>query len=147
MDSLFVKIVIYKGAHPDKTIYYRNSLPMRIVSKWKWYFEYLAALVKVNNPRNRVELTIGEQGLLQGKEYIEEKTKTKLRSKKAQLKKLEQPIIDDDLFCTKARQTAKKKSRLISEIQALENGEFNYYVPPTYINEIKKYIGKRERLK
>lgn len=43
---------------------------MRIVSKWKWYFEYLAALVKVNNPRNRVELTIGAQDLLQGKEYI-----------------------------------------------------------------------------
>lgn len=27
-----------------------------------------------------------------------------------------------------------------AEIDALERGEFNYYVPPTYINKIKEWL-------
>ena len=55
-DGIAVKIVIYSGCLADETIYYRYNLPMRIVERWKWYFEYLAALVKYYNPRRKVEL-------------------------------------------------------------------------------------------
>ncbi len=33
-----------------------------------------------------------------------------------------------------------KENALEAEIQALEHGEFNYYVPQTYINNIKEWI-------
>lgn len=70
-DAICVKITIYKDYHADEVIYYRNKLPARIVSKWRWYFEYVAARVKVSNPRRKVELFIGPQTLLQGQEYID----------------------------------------------------------------------------
>lgn len=45
-DGIAVKILIYTGCIADETIYYRYNMPMRVVEKWKWYFEYLAAIVK-----------------------------------------------------------------------------------------------------
>lgn len=42
-DTICIKITIYKGCHADEVIYYRNKLPIRIVSQWRWYFEYIAA--------------------------------------------------------------------------------------------------------
>lgn len=53
-DTICIKITIYKGCHADEVIYYRNKLPIRIVSQWRWYFEYIAARVKVNNPKRKV---------------------------------------------------------------------------------------------
>lgn len=82
LNHICIKIVIYKGYYADEVIYYRNKLPMQIAEKWRWYFEYLAALVKVNNPKRKVELTICAQNLLQGDEYIKAKSKTLLRAKK-----------------------------------------------------------------
>ena len=57
-DGIAVKILIYSGCLAEATIYYRYNLPMRIVEKWKWYFEYLAAKVKCANPHRKVELLI-----------------------------------------------------------------------------------------
>lgn len=74
-NQICVKIIIYKSCNNGEVIYYRNKLPMWIIEQWKWYFEYLAALVKVNNPRRKVELIICAQTLKQGQEYIEEKRK------------------------------------------------------------------------
>ncbi len=139
-DALFVKITIYKGSHADRVIYYRNSLPMKIVSQWRWYFEYIAALVKVKHPRQKVELSIGKQDLKQGCDYVSEKTKALLIHKKAMLKKLSKPIVNDDLFGTRQEDADKKKSKLMNEVAELENGKFNYYVPPTYLNHIKEMI-------
>lgn len=81
-DAICVKITIYKDYHADEVIYYRNKLPARIVSKWRWYFEYVAARVKVSNPRRKVELFIGPQTLLQGQEYIDARRATLLQAKK-----------------------------------------------------------------
>lgn len=77
-NQICVKITIRKGVCDYDVIYYRNKLPLWVVEQWRWYFDYLAALVKVNNPRLKVELTICAQTLKQGQEYIEEKTKTLL---------------------------------------------------------------------
>ena len=79
--QICVKITIYKGSHADEVVYYRNKLPFEIAEKWKWYFEYIAAIVKVNNPKRKVELVMCVQTLLQGQEYIESKSKTLLRAK------------------------------------------------------------------
>lgn len=140
-DGIAVKILIYTGCIADETIYYRYNLPMRIVEKWKWYFEYLAALVKKTNPRRKVELLISAQETcLCGSDYVSEKTKTLLRAKKIRLKKLQTGCYEDDLFgMAKADNQAIQES-VMREIEALERGEFNYYVPATYINKIKSYI-------
>ena len=46
INQICVKIIIYKGCNDGEVIYYRNKLPMLIVEQWRWYFDYLAALVK-----------------------------------------------------------------------------------------------------
>lgn len=139
--QICVKIAIYKGVQVEEVIYYRNKLPMRIIEKWRWYFEYLAALIKIHNPRRKVELTICAQTLLQGQEYIAEKSKTLLRAKRAQVKRLDSSnIINDDLFGYQTQQLNARRERIQAEIGALERGEFNYYVPSTYINRIKLWL-------
>lgn len=140
-DGVAVKIVIYTGCLAEATIYYRYDMPMRIVEKWKWYFEYLAAIVKQANPRRKVELTIyAQQSCLCGSDYISERTKNLLRAKNIKLKKLRMGNIEDDLFSMARADNEAKIESVRREIEALERGEFNYYVPPTYINKIKSYI-------
>lgn len=139
-NQICVKITICKGVCDYDVIYYRNKLPLWIVEQWRWYFDYLAALVKVNNPRLKVELTICAQTLKQGQEYIEEKTKTLLRAKKAKLKKLQSQPVQDDLFHFERERCEKAIQGLREAVSALVRGEFNYYVPVTHINKIKNYI-------
>lgn len=140
LNHICIKIVIYKGYYADEVIYYRNKLPMQIAEKWRWYFEYLAALVKVNNPKRKVELTICAQNLLQGDEYIKAKSKTLLRAKKSKLNKLKNTPLQDDFFGFTKHKYDDKIKAIQSEINDLENGKFKYYVPPIYINKIKTWI-------
>ena len=72
--QICIKIMVYDKCHVDEVVYYRNKLPMWIVEQWRWYFEYLAARIKVAHPRRKVELVICAQTLLQGEEYIQAKT-------------------------------------------------------------------------
>lgn len=140
-----VKIAItgINGYHIEEVIYYRYNLNVDFATKWKWYFRYIAALVQVNNPRRKVELYIGPQGdVLCGQDYIDPKSKSLLKAKTSQLKKLEKTIVQDDLFNLTSHDHETKKQRVKEEINALERGEFNYYVFPTYINKIKKWITK-----
>ncbi|MBO4965880.1 MAG: hypothetical protein J6C81_06415 [Muribaculaceae bacterium] len=140
-DGVAIKIVIYTGCLAEATIYYRYDMPMRIVEKWKWYFEYLAALVKTRNPYRKVELTISaQQNCLCGADYVSERTKNLLRSKTIKLKKIRMSKIEDDLFGMAKADNEVQIELVRREIEALENGEFNYYVPPTYINKIRDYL-------
>lgn len=139
-DSVAVKIVIYSGCLAEETIYYRYDMPMCIVEKWKWYFEYLAAIVKRANPRRKVELIIcAQQDCLCGADYVSERTKNLLRAKNIKLKKLRIGEIENDLFSMAKADNEAKIESVRREIEALERGEFNYYVPPIYINKIKLY--------
>lgn len=140
INQICVKITIRKGCNDWEVIYYRNKLPMWIVEQWRWYFDYLAALVNVNNPRLKVELITCAQTLKQGQEYIEEKSKNLIRAKETKLKRLENTPVQDDLFNYAKDEREKKIQAVQGEINALKRGEFNYYVPVTYINKIKKWI-------
>ena len=113
---------------------------MWIVEQWKWYFEYMAARIKVRHPRRKVELVICAQTLLQGEEYIAVKSASFLKAKKGQLKRLQERPVVPDLFGFSQEVRNKKIEALMTEIEALERGEFNYYVPQTYINTIKDWI-------
>jgi len=139
--GLFVKISIAKnGYNIDDVVYYRNSESADMVEKWSWYFQYLAALLKVKYPKWNVVLRIGLQELLQGDEYIEEKTKNLLIYKRGKVKRLINDVPQYDLFSFYEETRDAKIERLQKEIEALERGEFNYYVPATYINKVKQYI-------
>lgn len=127
----------------EEVIYYKYNLDVGLATRWEWYFRYIAALVQVNNPHRKVELYIGPQGeILCGQDYIDSRSKTLLKAKSSQLKRLETAVVQDDLFNLTSHDYEKKKQQVKEEIDALERGEFNYYVFPTYINKIKKYIKK-----
>lgn len=113
-----------------------------IVSKYRWYYEYLQALVKVKHPKEHVDLYIKQNDdcFLAGQYYIDKKTKTLLSSKRGQLKKLQNTKYSDDLFGSVEMKIESKMATLESEISDLEKGIFNYWYPPTYINLIKQYI-------
>jgi len=136
-----VKITLYKGYYADVVVYYNYAIPHVVFRKYEWYFDYLAALVKVRFPHEKVELLKSQQGtkpFLAGKDYIEKKSQSLLRAKRSQLKQLETKGFDDDLFSFKGQEIEGKKDRIRKEIEDLENGKFNYWVPPTYINRIKE---------
>lgn len=46
------------GDRPTKVLIW-DDMPFEMLKRWKWYFEYRAALLKVQYPRIRVELTTG----------------------------------------------------------------------------------------
>lgn len=140
--GIVVKIMIYNGTHVDEVVYYRARMDINFALRWKWYFEYLAALIKVNNPRRKVEFLFGPQDLKTGDLYIEEKRKSLLKAKKTQIKKLCLPVVDDDLFGFKSQQAEEKKDMIQKEIDSLERGEFNYWYPVEYINRVKKWINR-----
>ena len=138
--QICVKIMVYKGCHVDQVVYYRNKLPMWIVEKWKWYFEYLAARIKVAHPRQKVELVVCAQMLLQGEEYVQKKTASLLKAKKSRLKRLQNEYREPDLFSFEEEERQRKVESLERDISSLEHGEFFYYIPVTYINKVKQWI-------
>ena len=138
--QICVKIMVYNNYHPDKVVYYRGKLPVDIAIKWKWYFEYLAARIKVRHPRRKVELIIGPQTLLLGDEYVQEEIKNLLRHRKSKLQKLINTPVASDLFNHNRIDLEKKIEQTKAEIAALERGEYTGWVPPYYINEIKQWI-------
>lgn len=54
----FCRITIKRGPEYD-VVYYRRDMPIPLLSKWRWYFEYRAALFKVVNPKLEVKLETG----------------------------------------------------------------------------------------
>ena len=139
MKKIFVKIsisYIYYGSI-DEVIYFRYGIDINTFSRWKWYFEYLVAKIKINYPKSKVFFEYGEQNLIFGNEYILKKKKDLLKRKEINLKKIEG---DKKLMLFEDELSTSKKNRLIQEIEDLKNNEFNFYIPSEYIN--KKHFYK-----
>ena len=139
MKKIFVKIsisYIYYGSI-DEVIYFRYGIDINTFSRWKWYFEYLVAKIKINYPKSKVFFEYGEQNLIFGNEYILKKKKDLLKRKEINLKKIEG---DKKLMLFEDELSTSKKNRLIQEIEDLKNNEFNFYIPNEYIN--KKHFYK-----
>lgn len=135
-----VKITVYKGFYADKVVYYRGQISIDMLEKWRWYFEYLAARIKVKHTRRKVELTICPQTLPLCDEYVQEKIKNLLRHRRAKLQKLINTPVESDLFNDNQIDLEKKIEQTREEIAALDRGEYTGWVPPYYINEIKQWI-------
>lgn len=126
--------------HIDDVVYYRSGMSPDFVTRWLWYFDYLAALVKVHNPRRRVDLVKGPTDILLGKEWHEYRRGALLKSRMAKLKKLEKGVVDDDLFHFKSQDNEAERAKVQSQIDALEKDEFPIPEFPEYINKIKQYV-------
>lgn len=121
-------------------IYYRGNVSVLFIERWKWFVEYLAARVKVANPRRTVWVYIGPQEVLVGKEWHEYRRGVLLKSSQKRLKKLEEGVVDDDLFHFKSQENEQKQEAERSKIEALEKDEFQFAEFPEYINKTKNYL-------
>lgn len=143
--SYIIKITLVKSYYDRQTVYYRYEVPPMLYGKWKWYFEYLAAKIKVRYPKATVEYYAEQIGVkdpwLAGDYYKRKKTETLTRHKLSQIKRLEKERTkDDDLFHFKSEDAKKRIEKLKEEVKALEKGEYAFYIPETYINRIKETL-------
>lgn len=137
-----VKISIspYRLQSLGEVIYYRSNLAVDMIIRWRWYFEYLAALVKTRNPRFEVVLTSGPMENLVGEEYRKRKTENLLKAKISKLAKLKKVTPDRDLFGFNVEDYENEKEKIDEEISQLESGQYDFYVPAEYINRIKEFV-------
>lgn len=125
--------------HIEDVIYYRTGTPDQI-TRWMWYYEYIAALVKVANPRRRVVLYTGPLTVLIGKEWHECRRQTLLKSKDRKLKRLRSMNVEADLFGLGEEFRQERISKVEADIAALAADTYPIGDFPEYINTIKLYL-------
>lgn len=141
-NKIVVKITISPyHLHPlGEVIYFRSNLTIDMIIRWRWYFEYLAALVKTKNPRREVVVTIAQQQDLVGEEYRQRKAENLLKATIARLAKLKKVTLDPDLFGFNVEDFENEEEKIEEKIRQLQSGQYDFYVPPSYINRIKEFI-------
>lgn len=128
------------GCHVEDVVYYRRGLSFDMVVRWQWYFQYLAARVKVDNPRRVVRCFIGRTDMLTTEEYIEWKRANLIKAQKAKITRLKNNLPQWDLFGynrTEWLESVEKAERRLADLQA---GETDFYVMPEYANRLKKWL-------
>ena len=124
----------------EEVVYFRSGMTADFLTRWLWYFEYLASLVKVANPHRRVVFYKGPHDVKLGKEWHEFRRAQLLKSRTIKLNKLENAIIDDDLFHFESQDHEKRKQNVRNEIEQLNRDEYQIDEFPEYINKIKLWI-------
>lgn len=126
--------------HIDDVVYYRSGMSPDFIERWLWFFEYLAARIKVANPRRKVEFYKGPQTIKLGREWHEYRRGVMMKSRTTKLKQLEKGVVDDDLFHFKSEDNERKKAEVKAQLESLERDEFPIPEFPEYINKIKEYL-------
>lgn len=139
-NKCFVRILVYEGASPDRVIYLRSGLSVDFVVRWRWFFEYLQALVKVKHPRRKVELSSGVSDVLLGDEWREFKTRSLLKHRQGRLKSLLSSPVKADLFGFSEEKREADIRKVREDIALLEAGKYPIAEFPSYVNEIKRWI-------
>jgi len=83
----FVKICAGPKAGGNPVIYHKTAMRFELFIKWKWYFDYRAALYKVQNPRHYVELISGGYDYIPPKDRALKSLKNRIAAKKAAITK------------------------------------------------------------
>ena len=126
--------------HIDDVVYYRSGMSPDFLTRWMWFFEYLAAKVKVANPRRRVEIYHGPIDIMLGQEWHEYRRQAILKSRNIKLNKLKRFTPNDDLFGFARADHEKRVNDVLQQITQLERDEFPIQDFPEYINKIKIYL-------
>ncbi len=107
-----------------------RMLPGEVVTKWRWYFDYRAALYKVQNPRKYVEIRLGFETLEAIDPIAHEKLllSRKITSCKAKITEWTRKLADAKVIMAKR-----------SPMFPIEN-------EPGYINAVNKLEAKKSEL-
>lgn len=68
--------------------YFKNDMTNEFFNKWRWYFEYRAALLKVQNPKAVVTLEVGAYDFVLPLVLYHKRLKNLISKKKGQLSSL-----------------------------------------------------------
>lgn len=138
---MIVKITVKTEKEGDsRVVYYNSGIPIGLFIKWRWYFTYLASRIKVKHPRWMIDIIMVPQELKLGEEYRQEKIKNLIKSCKAKISQLSNESVEADLFGMNEQLRQDRITKHRKRLADLESGVFDGYVPPEYINEIKRYI-------
>lgn len=84
---LYVKILFSQSGSQalSETAYFRNDMTVQFYHRWKWYFEYRAALLKVRHPKSFVQLYQGVYDYVLPEEELRTKLENKIRAAKGRI--------------------------------------------------------------
>lgn len=127
--------------HICDVVYYRSGMSADFVERWLWFFEYLAARVKIFNPRCKVEFYKGPQNILLGEQWHEHRRAAMIKSRTTKLKQLSMVVVNNDLFGFAMADHYEKQEVVRKQLAMLQ--EDTYPIPdfPEYINKVKQYTG------
>lgn len=133
---------VWSYTHFASTIYYRSGMSPDFVGRWRWYFDYLVALVKVHHPHRNVRLYCGplDDDIKLGKDWHEYRRNTMLNTARRKVAQLETANIDLDLFGFSTKEHERKLAEQKALVEALENDTYPIPDFPEYINLIKKFL-------
>jgi hypothetical protein len=144
----------YSGCSGD-LIYFRNGLTKELFDKWRWYFEYRAALFKVENPRMPVSYYTAGYAFESSEKVFEQRLKNLVINRKAQLTQFNKklafvkanwnslfPIETDKDYC----KVVNKLNKLVSELDEAED-KLEAFYRLGYVQEKQEitWIDKRKK--
>jgi hypothetical protein len=88
----YVKIDAGPQAGGNPCVYLNKDFPFEPFMKWKWYFDYRAALYKVQHPKYRVDLMTGSYNYVLAPEVAFLTLKNKIIAKKRVISKYRNQI-------------------------------------------------------
>lgn len=65
---MFVKIEAGPKAGGNDCVYFKTDMKTEFLIRWRWYFEYRAALYKVKNPKHTVHIEFGRYDFIESAE-------------------------------------------------------------------------------
>lgn len=139
--------VSIKNEYVVEEVVYFNLLPISIAFNHKWWFEWVAALIKVRHRHREVKLKIeklsDEIAFMMSPEYRERKRENILKRKQSELiKLLRLRSSGTDLFSgTDFCPYRARIKKLEYDICKLNNDDYYIYQPGQYKNNIRKWIG------
>ena len=91
---IFVKILFSESGKSalGEVHYFRNEMRVDFFVRWKWYFEYRAALLRVKYPKGYIKLETGPYEYVLPEDKYLEKVKNQYLSDKRQLTKFKNKL-------------------------------------------------------
>jgi len=91
---IYVKIVFQEAniRALAKCVYYKDAMTVNFFYRWKWFFDYRAALLRVKHPKAYIEITSGPYQYTPPEEEVAKLIADKIRGKKAMITKVENRI-------------------------------------------------------
>lgn len=91
---LYVKILFSTTSSRAlaETAYFRNDMTIEFYFRWKWFFEYRAALLKMKNPRAIVTYEQGAYDYVLPEDELRTKLENKIRAAKGKITEFESKL-------------------------------------------------------